>query len=86
MFQVIYGIAKDGHIITDIKKTAITLVLPLVPLLPNLCILWGAVLWLHALSCSILSALWLWGGLASTTGLDEWPALSLQLDVCCQAH
>lgn len=52
----------------------------------NLCILWGAILRLQALSCPFLGALWLRGDLASTAGLDEWPTLSLQLDVCCQAH
>lgn len=53
---------------------------------PNLCILRGAVLRLHAVSCPLLCALWLWRGLASTAGLNERPILSLQLDVCCQVH
>lgn len=58
----------------------------MLPFFSNLCILWRAVLMLQALSCPVLGALWLRGGLASTAGLDEWPTLSLQLDVCCQAH
>lgn len=52
----------------------------------DLCVLWAAVLGLHALSCSVLGALWLRGGFSSATGLDEWPVLSLQLDVCGQAY